>query len=375
MSDQPPKTYLDVTGQSVPCSFRAEPEEPAPPGSPFVERMLTSTNGPLPGTTPGTTEVRERRLVTPVEANDWRELDLLDNEILIGRHLVDFYGNGAGYPAELSQLVGYYGDDAGQPFILLAPYRGQPADHVVRGLMLEQEKGFQTSLVRGIRLLELAGVVHGRISPTTVRWDEVEELAQLTGFGEAVMIGAPRREGGDEPWAAAEQRSGTGPADPRDDVWSAAQVIYYVVTGRRVRASDMQPDPSARAAALQAVFGRALDPKLAARPTARELLVKLGGSDPRPPQRTARDRSFEEGMRKFEERRVDKLGQGQRTPPYGMPQSPPPGGPKQSPPQPPPSTQPPRKTQPARKKGIRGWFSFSLMTASFVALVYRRWSP
>lgn len=354
MSDQPPKTYLDVTGKEFPCSFTAEPEEPMPPGSPFVERRLTSLIGPLPGTSPPVSEVRERRLVTPVEANDWHELDLIDNEILIGRHLIDVYGNGPGYPAELSRLVGYYGDDAAQPFILFAPYPAQPADRLARGLMLEQEKDFQTSLMRAVRLLELAGVVHGRISPTTIRWDEVEATAQLTDFSEAVMAGDPRREGGAAPWTAAEQRSGTGPADARDDVWSVAQVIYYVVTGRHYRGPSTQPDPSPRAGALRAVFGRALEANLASRPSAKELLERLGGSDPGPLPRTARDRSFAEGLRKYDERLADKSPPGRRARPSSQRQQPPPStGPQPSPP-PPPKTQPQPRTAPQQKKGFRG---------------------
>jgi hypothetical protein len=363
MTDQPPKTYRDVTGREVSCDFKVDSEEPAPPGSPFLERMLSSTSGPLPGITPEITVVRQRRLVTPVNDNDWRESDLLDNEILIGLHLAGCYGNGPGYPAELSRLIGYYADDAAQPFILFAPYQGKPVGHVVRGLMLDQEKNFQVSLVRAIRLLEIAGVVHGRITPATVMWDDAEEVGrvQLTDFSAAVMAGDPRRAGGEEPWAAAEQRAGTGLADARDDVWSAAQVIYYVVTGRLAKGPGVPQDPSPRAVALQAVFGPALQPAIAARARAKQLLEKLGGSDPQPPRQRPHDRLFREGLLKFDERLADKSPQRQRTQSSGTTHPPPPH----------PGTKPPR---PPQKKGWRGLFSASLIAAAgLVAFVGRWW--
>lgn len=361
MSDEPPKMYRDVEGRDVPCDFTVESEELTPPGWPFSERILRSTNGPLPGSSPPVTEVRQRRLVTPVEANQWRESDLLDNEILIGLHLVRCYGNGPGYPAELSRLIGYYTDDAAQPFLLLAPYQGKLADQLVQSLMLEDEKKFQASLVRAIRLLEIAGVVDGRISPATVRWDSTEEAVLLTDFSEASMAGDPRHGGGEAPWAAAEQQSGAGLADPRDDVWSAAQVIYYVTTRRLPRGPGTPLDPSPRAAALQAVFSRALAPNIAARAHSRELLQKLGGSDPYPLPQAGSNRGLLEGLRKFDERLADKFPQRQPTPAGGTPTVPPPPRSR------------PNPTLPPRKRGILGWFSVSLVAVTSTAALLTRW--
>jgi len=218
------------------------------------------------------------------------------------------------------------------------------------------------SLMRAIRLLEMAGVVHGRISPATVRWFDVEATAQLTDFSEAVMTGDPRKAGGEAPWASAEQQSGTGLADARDDVWSAAQVIHYVVTGRLVRGRGAQPDPSPRAVALQAAFGRALDPSIESRPRARELLEKLGARDPQAPKRTPQDQAFAEGLRKFDEETAKKFPGSQR-PQAG-------GGPSSTTP-PPPSHQ--RKAQPPRKKGFRGWFSASLIARIGIAAFLSWW--
>jgi hypothetical protein len=315
--------YRDIEGRDVPCDFTVESEELAPPGWPVSERLLQSTSGPLPGTSPPVTGVLQRRLVTPVDANQWREADLLDNEILIGLRLAHFYGDGAGYPVELSRLVGYYTDDATQPFLLLVPYHGKAAEQLVQSLMLEDEKKFQVSLVRAIRLLEIAGVVHGRISPRTVRWDSAEEAVLLTDFSEASMTGAARRGGGEVPFASAEQQSGTGSADPRDDVWSVAQVIYNITVRRLPRgpASPRQLHP--RLENLQQVLRQALTPTVTAREHAKELLEKLGGSDPYPLPQAAGDRDFREGQRKFDELLADKSPQRQQTPPGGAPGAPP----------------------------------------------------
>jgi hypothetical protein len=314
--------YRDIEGRDVPCDFTVESEELAPPGWPFSERILQGTSGPLPGTNPPVTEVLQRRLVTPVDANQWRESDLLDNEILIGLRLAHFYGDGPDYPIELSRLIGYYTDDAAQPFLLLVPYRGKAAEQLVQSLMLEDEKKFQMSLVRAIRLLEIAGVVHGRISPRTVRWDSAEEAVLLTDFSEASMTGAARHRGGEAPFASAEQQSGAGAADPRDDVWSVAQVIYNVTVPRLSRGPGAPHQLHPRLVNLQAVLHQALIPSIAAREHGKELLEKLGGSDPYPLPQAATDRGFLEGQRKFDERLADKFPQRQRTPAGGAPGAP-----------------------------------------------------
>jgi serine/threonine protein kinase len=275
-------------------------------------------------------------------------------------HLLSFFGNGSGYPAELSRLVGYYAEDAAQPFILFAPYRGNPVADMARKLNLDPERYFQASLIRAIRLLEIAGVVHGRIRPETVRWDADGESVQLTDFGEAAMTGDPRREGGDAPWAAAEQVSGTGLADARDDVWSAAQVIYYIATGRHARRPGLPTDPSPRGAALQSQFGPALMPDIASRVRAKDLLGKLGGTDPRPARDTVNDPRFEEGQLKFDEWLEIKfpLPQASQTSSTGQSSSP---GSRRKP------------TVPPRRGGFWSRFSTSLIAVAGIAALFSRW--
>lgn len=305
MTDNPPKSFWDVEGHEVPCGFTADPDLPAAPGSPFRERMLTSTSGPVPSVTPAMTQVLQRRLVVPVDSNEWRDSDLLDNEVRIGLHLVRVFGNGYGYPAELSRLVGY-DIDAEQPFILFAPYSGRPAEQVVRRIAVTQEPHFEASLLRAIRLLEIARVVHGRIGPATTRWDEADAAVQLTDFSQATMAGERRRGWGEAPWSSAEQVAGTGQADGRDDVWSVGQLIYYVITGRLARGPGTPPDPSPRGSALHSRLGHALDPDTAKRPASEQFLRRLNIDDPRAPRATAVDPRFAEGQRKFDERLADK---------------------------------------------------------------------
>lgn len=372
-----PASYRDVAGREVACRFDVVADYPPVPGSPFHERELTSLSGPLAGTSPGQTRAVQRCLVNPGEANEWTESDLLDNEIRIGIQLVRVFGEGHCYPAELSRLIGY-DIDADQPFVLLEPYRGEPADRVVRRLRLDQEHSFEAGLMRAIALLEIAGVVHGRISPANTWWDSQEEVICLTDFGQASLSGEPRRGTGEAPWSSPEQMAGSGVADPRDDVWSAGQVIYYVVTGRHARGAGQPPDPSPRGAALQALLGGTFAATAAARPHGAELLAKLKVGGHWPPETATVDPLFAEGQRRFDAKRADKnrddpdQGHGQGTgqpsahgaPPQGSaPQGSPPNGgsPNGTPPRgTPPQGTSPRRTPPQgkpRRKGIFGWFA------------------
>jgi hypothetical protein len=111
---------------------------------------------------------------------------------------------------------------------------------------------------------------------------------------------------------------------------------------------------------LQAKLGRALDPNIVTRTHGKDLLDKLGGSDPRPPQQTADYRRFREGLLKFDERLADKSSQRRRTPSGGAPQVPP-ARPRNSP------------SPPPRKKGLRGWFSTLLIAVANFGVLFSRW--
>lgn len=373
----PPTSYRNVTGQKINWSFQADADESSPLGPPFRDRVLTSTGGPLPGVSPGLTQVLQRRLVVPAETARWQHSDRLDNEIRIGLHLVRVFGTNASYPPELSRLVGY-DVDAEQPFVLLAPYAGVPAGDVVHRLKLDQEQIFEVGLLKAIRLLDAAGVVHGGISPTAVRWDDGDEIVQVTGFSQSSLANEPRRLAGDPPWTAPDRVAGDGVADPRDDVWSAAQVIYYVMTGRTVRAAAGPPDPSPRGQALRAVLGKAFAPAASARPRSLDLLDKLKVPDPWPYETTTEDSRFLEGKRLFAEKLADKSGgaRARQAASAQLPSSTPPttGNNGQAPPPASPRT-PPRPSRPApqhrpRRRGFFGWFA-RRVTAAFITTSIR----
>jgi Protein kinase domain len=364
------KRYRDAAGQEVTCSFIADADRPSPPGSPFLVRELTSTNGQLPGAFSGLSKVIQRRLVSPVNADRWQQSDLLDMEIRIGLQLIRVFGDGQAYPAELSRLIGY-DIDADQPFVLLAPDRGESADRAVRRLKLEQELRFEAGLLRAIRLLEVAGVVHGRISPATVRWDDVEETVQITDFSHASMAGGPRRRTGEPPWSAPEQVSGTGIADPRDDVWSAGQVIYYVITGRHARTAGEPPEPSPRAAALQGLLGNAFALSAEARPYSRELLAKLKVPDPWPAGAPTVDPRFVEGQRTFDAKRAHKFGESAKRTAANQARPQGPSGASGTPAAKTAGAPGAAKRKPPAKRGLRGWFRGpSLIIGTFIGHLF-----
>ncbi|MGW4254177.1 hypothetical protein ACWEK7_22165, partial [Streptomyces californicus] len=82
------------------------------------------------------------------------------------------------------------------------------------------------------------------------------------------------------PYCSPEQRRGEGHVDARDAVWSAAQVLYQVVTGRAGPA-DRAPEDLARHRALAGALPRAFAPAAAGRPTPAALLELLAPEDAR----------------------------------------------------------------------------------------------
>ena len=316
----PPETYRSVTGKLVKCSFTEAPDELPEPGSPFRVRTLRRANNGAGLASPVPQQVIQRRLIGPAPSREWAASDVLDNEIRVGLQLIRAFGDDDSYPLELSRLVGY-DIDADEPFVLLLPYRGEAAENVAGRLSLELERKFQAGLFRAIKLLQVADVVHGRISPDTVRWDGA--TVQLVDFSRATRAGEPRRRTGQRPWSAAEQVSGTGTADPGDDVWSAGQLVYHVTTSRPVDPNGGPPDLTVRGAALQSLLADVFAADAAARPRADELLRRLKVSDPWPGEAGAVSARFAEGMRKFDERRAAKSPSGKPGPGTRNPVSPP----------------------------------------------------
>jgi hypothetical protein len=199
--------------------------------------------------------------------------ELLDNVILAGLRLRRAAEDDA-YPPEVSRLTGHNADSA-EPFALLEPYRSRPIGEDAGNLLLSDRRRFQVSLLTGVRLLGASGIAHRGLSPSTVHWDG--HRVQITGFTHATVLGAPRTVVGTPPWCAPEQRSGYAEGDvtDRDDIWAAGRLIYYVVTGEQLTDREELAANPELAGLLDGIFGPPED-----RPSAAELLTRLGATDP-----------------------------------------------------------------------------------------------
>lgn len=344
-----PESYRDVAGRVVNCGFKLEHDEPAEPGSPFCVRVLRRASGTLAVASQVPELVLQRRLTHPPGGRDWSRSDMLDNEIRIGLHLIRAFGE-EHYPAELPRVIGF-DIDADEPFMLLLPYPGEQAAAAAGRLKLDEERSFEASLFRALRLLEVAGVVHGRIGPATVRWDKATSVVQITDFSRATLAGEPRRRAGQRPWSVAEQVAGTGLAETADDVWSAGQLVFHVATGRPVDPGGAAPNLSVRGAALETLLAGVFGPA-PARPGGAELLGRLKQPDPWPWPVSAVDPGFAEGQRMFDEHLAMKFPGARQaplsTPPTGSPRGP---------------GNPPRRTPPKSASGFRRFLGPSLVAA------------
>ena len=173
-----------------------------------------------------------------------------------------------------------YDLDAPEPFVLYEPPRGEPVERLAGRLNPDEVERLLVGLVVAVRVLEAAGVVHRDISPGTVRWDGRQ--VQLDRPARADMAGRRRVSTGSAPYAAPEQLDGVGRADPRDDLWSVAQVGYFVHTGRPATGGGPPPDLRAIPALAQPL-GQLFAPAAAGRPDPVAVLRLLSRPDPLPP--------------------------------------------------------------------------------------------
>lgn len=240
---------------------------PAPP--PLVARRLRLEDG---------TEVRQLLVGAVDRALGYERLD---NEILAGLRLARIavrVGGQSAYPPQVTRLVGYEPDYA-EPFALLLPPIGGPVGEVGRRMLPAEQTRFQVSLLEGVRWLAAAGIAHRCLSPDTVRWDRASQQVQISDFGYATVAGVPRTVCGVAPWAVPEQRPQrlAGRVDERDDVWSASQIIFYVVSGEVLTGFS-------HLASMPALDGLLRDVLTAPekRPTAVDLLGRLQAQDPMP---------------------------------------------------------------------------------------------
>ncbi|MFF6978914.1 hypothetical protein ACFZAV_14470 [Streptomyces sp. NPDC008343] len=199
---------------------------------------------------------------------------LLDTEAGTALHLQHLLGD-TEFAALFPRIVGYE-LDAAEPFLLYDPPRGTPVARIHVMSATDQDV-LTRDLMLALCLLEGQGLVPRDISPNSVRWDGAK--AQLWGLESVTRSGRPRRPWGRTPFCPPEQRRGEGLADSRDAVWSAAQVLYQLVTGRPGPADRTPPD-LAEHRRLDRTLRDAFAPRAADRPTPAEVLdlVKPGAA-------------------------------------------------------------------------------------------------
>ncbi|MFD8781167.1 hypothetical protein [Kitasatospora sp. NPDC059599] len=153
--------------------------------------------------------------------------DALDSEAATALRLHRTFGGTEA--ARLFPVVIGYDLDVTEPFVLYEPPRGNRADRL-HSLAGTQLRTIERDLVDAAALLAELGLVHQGLTPSTVRWDG--RSVQLWGLDAVAHTGRPRTPRGPAPYASPELREGTGHSDPRDALWSTAQVMYRLVTGR-----------------------------------------------------------------------------------------------------------------------------------------------
>ncbi|MFE0255389.1 hypothetical protein [Streptomyces sp. NPDC059010] len=171
------------------------------------------------------------------------------------------------YAPLFPRIIGYE-LDAAEPFLLYDPPRGTAVTRIQ--VMGAADQGvFTRDLMLALCLLERRGLLPRGVSPATVRWDGAR--VQLWGLESVTGIGRPRRPWGAAPFCPPEQRDGEGLADPRDAVWSAAQLLYRLATGR-LGPADRPPPDLGEHRMLDQMVRDAFAPRAADRPTPAQVL-------------------------------------------------------------------------------------------------------
>lgn len=181
---------------------------------------------------------------------------------------------GTGHEQLFPMPVGYDMDVA-EPFVLYLGPRGEPLSEAA-GVQIREQQLIQRDLVLAVSLLEDLGLVHRGIAPSQVRWDHA--MVQLWDLGAVARTGRPRTPYGTAPYAPPEQLAGSGVTDPRDALWSAAQVMYRLVA-RRSGDAQGRPEDLDRYPSLVRELGPLFAPMACDRPSAAQVLARF---QPRP---------------------------------------------------------------------------------------------
>ncbi|WP_328942069.1 hypothetical protein OG259_10745 [Streptomyces sp. NBC_00250] len=219
--------------------------------------------------------VVQYRLVSSGQG-DPRAYGLLEREVAAAVALERRYGSEK-FGAVLTRIVGF-DLTAAEPFVLYRPPIGHPLSDWSGRLGAEDQERITGQLAMAVRLLGELDLVHRAITPETVRWDGTR--IRLCEPYAALRTGEARESFGTAPWSSPEQRAGRGAADPRDDLWSVAELAYYLLSGRPDRGEGPPADLAdyRRLAALQ--HSGLFSPRAAERPDATELLRLLNVPDP-----------------------------------------------------------------------------------------------
>ncbi|HZN17744.1 MAG TPA: hypothetical protein VFB84_06070 [Micromonosporaceae bacterium] len=249
----------------------------------------------------GGPDLAQKAVLTDLGRRAGYAYEMLENEARIAARLSHRYDSPYAYPPELVRLVGY-DLDGEEPFLLFAPPRGVSLAGAAADLHSAALRQLEESLLRGVLALASSQVVHGALTPQTVRWDG--QCAQITELGYARLTGeeSPPQTTG---WAAPEQRAGGHRARLADDVWGAGAVIYHVVTGAPMPATGA-PRLTNRGEALRALLDGVFTEPAERRPDVATLLRRLR-VEPSPPDGAAlTDPAFAAGGHAFDERLARK---------------------------------------------------------------------
>jgi serine/threonine protein kinase len=252
--------FRRVTGELVEAEAQVDDAE-FPAGEFLMARKVWLENG---------TELRQHRPTSGSQRLDG--YDRLDNQILAGRRLYEVAGWGS-YPPEVACL---YGDEAtsAEPYALFEPYRGQPLREVGTNIIDDEFEAFLRSLLTGLCWLATAGLAHRAINLDTVLWDSQRRSVQITDFSRSTVFGVRRTPvTGSPAWVPKEQRPRTcyGTVGPRDDIWAAGHVIFFVQNQGEDLVDRAQIADSGLDRLFNGLFDRVLGPP-ERRPTAWDLV-------------------------------------------------------------------------------------------------------
>ncbi|MFE4055540.1 hypothetical protein ACFXP3_04385 [Streptomyces sp. NPDC059096] len=258
--------FFTHSGEAVRFGARLHSDLRMPEPAPLLARPVTLGEG---------WRVLQYRLPYSAQT-DSAAYNALERQVSAGVAMERRYGSER-YGEVFTRMVGF-DLEAPEPFVLYRVPEGEPIARRQGTLTVDEQTKVITQLVLAVRLLEEVGLVHRAITPYTVRWDGTHvRLAEPYG---ALRADEPREAYGAAPWASPEQREGTGRADPRDDLWSVAQLVYFLLAGRPGPGAGPPADLGEfrRLAALHQ--GGAFAPRADLRPSPGELMRLLNVSDP-----------------------------------------------------------------------------------------------